>query len=188
MRGGGRKFADIRTHAHASNAPINTPKLDIVRDGGIPLLPHKINRVRVPAELICDLFTPVLPSCINGNLTRNTTSIMTANNLILLCLLVSVTSSAEISQIIREAAQTGAWLNKGLVYPRCSEPHFQRLHCSNFSLTQSPVAKDKLWQPDCDYLMRRIVCTLYTLACPSSGDSSFQVSVVHLRLQTENSR
>ncbi len=87
-----------------------------------------------------------------------------------------VRSKRSLPQLTPDAAQTGVWINKGQVYPRCSSLHFQQLQCSNFSLTQPPVPKGRLWNPDCAFLMRRLVCTLYKINCPFIGDSSFQVS------------
>lgn len=75
-----------------------------------------------------------------------------------------------------EAIKTGVWMNRGQAWPRCGALHYQKLQCSNFSLTQAPVDKKSLWQPDCDFLMRRLLCAVYQTNCPIDGQPSFQVT------------
>lgn len=69
----------------------------------------------------------------------------------------------------------GVWMNKGIIYSRCTSAQFDRLTCANFSLIHSLVTKSQVIRPDCSFLVHRISCALHKLNCPSYPESSFQV-------------
>ncbi|KAM3179689.1 hypothetical protein ACTXT7_000130 [Hymenolepis weldensis] len=68
----------------------------------------------------------------------------------------------------------GVWMNKGIIYSRCTSAQFDRPNCANFSLIHSLVTKSQVIRPDCSFLVHRISCALHKLNCPSYPESSFQ--------------
>uniref|UniRef100_A0A0X3NWY8 FZ domain-containing protein n=1 Tax=Schistocephalus solidus TaxID=70667 RepID=A0A0X3NWY8_SCHSO len=87
----------------------------------------------------------------------------------------TVSKRAAVALLNHQAIGSGVWFNKGRMYPQCSALAYQEMDCVNFSLSQPPVAKSHLWQPDCDFLMKRLLCALYKINCPTIGQRSFQM-------------